>query len=431
MRNALTVLLTAIVCALTATTAFAQQDDLVVSRGNVDPLPIAAPPFSGAGPYGGELAGIVRDNLGRSGLFAPIDPLRYIDQNVNGAALPTFSNWSLIGSQYLVTGVTNQDPDGRLRVDFRLWDINSEQQLLGLQFAAPAENWRRIGHKISDAVYQELTGLPGYFDTRIAFVGESGPRTLRRRELCLMDQDGYNPQCPPITDAQVFTPRFSSTGRQLVYMALRDSGSQLLLLDFETQRQESLGTFEGTVFAPQFSPDASRVAFSMARYGNTDIFIANARAGGYSRLTSDPGIDTSPSYSPDGGQIVFNSDRAGSPQLYIMNTDGSGQRRLSLGGGSYTTPAWSPDGQWIAFTKQNGNTFHIGIMRPDGSGERLLTSSYLDEGPSWAPNSRILMFFREAPGSGARLWTVDLQGREQPAPYFSSGSDPSWSPLLE
>ncbi|MEI7932073.1 MAG: Tol-Pal system beta propeller repeat protein TolB, partial [Alphaproteobacteria bacterium] len=362
----------------------------------------------------------------------------YIDKDVLFATYPAFPNWKLVGSQYLVTGAVSRGASGLLNVDFRLWDVNAGREIsgVGAHFEASEESWRRIGHQISDKVYAQLTGEPGYFDTRIAFVSESGPKTQKRRVLALMDQDGANPQFPagPDATAQVFTPRFSANGVEVVYMALRDSGSQLYLFNLDTNHTESLGRYEGTAFGPRFSPDGSKVAFAVARRGNSDIFVADVRSGGApTQLTSDPNIDASPSFSPDGRQIVFNSDRAGSPQLYIMGADGAGARRLSSGSGRYTTPVWSPDpaDQWIAFTKQTGSTFHIGIMRPDGSDERLLTESYLDEGPSWAPNGRLLIFSRESgPNSEPRLWTVDLTGRIiQPAAFSGPGSDPAWSTM--
>ncbi len=440
MRKILTAAFVVLAAQLAAVGAWSQpQGEVVISRANIAPIVIAAPGFSGAGPHGTELAEIIRNNLGRSGLFSPVDPLRYIDKDVQFSTYPAFPNWKLVGSQYLVTGQVSRGASGLLTVDFRLWDVNAAQEVkgVGAHFEAAEESWRRIGHQISDKIYAQLTGEAGYFDTRIAFVSESGPKTAKRRVLTLMDQDGYNPQFlgGPDATAQIFTPRFSSSGQEVVYMALRDSGSQLYLFNLETSRTETLGRYEGMALGPRFSPDGSKVAFSVARRGNADIFVANVRAGGApTQLTSDPNIDASPSFSPDGRQIVFNSDRAGSPQLYIMGADGAGARRLSSGSGRYTTPVWSPDptDQWIAFTKQTGATFHIGIMRPDGSDERLLTESYLDEGPSWAPNGRLLIFSRESPGSGPRLWTVDLTGRIiQPAAYSGPGSDPGWSPMLK
>lgn len=442
MRTLLTLAVAALAVAFSTGPAAAQRGgDVVISRGNVAPLPIAAPAFSGGGPHGAELAEIIRSNLTRSGLFAGIEPSRYVDQNVDFATFPAFPNWKLVGAQYLVTGQVTRAATGLLSVEFRLWDVNSGQEVkgVGAHFEAPEESWRRIGHQISDKIYSQLTGEGGYFDTRIAFVSESGPKSLRRRVLTLMDQDGYNPQYPilqTVGDAQIFAPRFSSTGQQVVFMALRDSGSQLYLFNLETGRTESLGRFDGQAFGPSFSPDGSKVVFSVSRRGNTDIFLADTRSGASPiPLTRDPGIDTSPSFSPDGKQIVFNSNRSGAARLYIMNADGTGVHALSSGSGRYTTPVWSPDptDPWIAFTKQIDSVFHIGIVRPDGSDERLLTEAYLDEGPTWAPNGQVLMFSREqGPGAGPRLWTVDLTGRiVQPAPFSGTAGDPGWSPLLK
>jgi TolB protein len=400
-----------------------------INQGVAAPLPIAIASFSGQGQHTDDIPAIIRGNLDRSGVFASVDPARFIDRTVDG--IPKFPNWKLVQAQFLVSGQVFAETDGRVRVDFRLWDVNNEQQLLGLQFVASAENWRRVGHKISDAVYQRLTGEPGYFDTRIAFVAESGRKTARRRVLGLMDQDGANPQFLTPGDEMIFSPRFSAHSQDLAYMTLKAEGSQIYLYNLETARRETLGHYPGMVFAPRFSPDGTKVAFSVERGGNSDVYTVNLSSRNSTRITTDPGIDTSPSFSPDGSQIVFNSDRAGSPQLYIMSADGSGQRRLSTGAGRYTGPVWSPRGDFIAFTKQTGSTFHIGIMRPDGSSERILTTSFLDDGPTWAPNGRVLMFFRETSGGDPHLWTVDLNGRTLPAPYTGAASDPAWSPLLD
>jgi TolB protein len=317
-------------------------------------------------------------------------------------------------------------------VDFRIWDVFNEQQILGLQFVSTPENWRRVAHKVADAVYKRLTGEEGYFDTRVVFVAESGTKTARVKRLAIMDQDGANPQYLTNGEYLVMTPRFSTTDQEITYMALRADSARIYLFNLETARQETLGQFPGIVFAPRFSPDGGRVAFSVERGGNTDVYVMDLRSRQSRRITSDPAIDTSPSFSPDGTKIVFNSDRGGSSQIYVMDADGSGARRISFGSGRYTTPVWSPKGDFIAFTKQAGSQFHIGVMRPDGSDERILTTSYLDEGPTWAPNGRVLMFSRETPGGGSRLWSVDISGRNlRAAPYTSAASDPAWSPLLK
>jgi TolB protein len=406
-----------------------------LDEGVVQPIPIAITDFFGANARdqqtAAQVAAVVRSDLERSGLFSPLDRASFIEKIPSFGTVPTFNSWRVIKAEGLVTGQAALLADGQLQVDFRLWDIFSEKQVVGMSFKTTPENWRRLGHLVADAIYERLTGEKGYFDTRIVFISESGPKIKRRYRLSIMDQDGANNSY--LTDGSyiVMTPRFSTTSQEITYMALRPTGSAIYLFNIETARQETIGKFPGMVFAPRFSPDGGRVAFSVERGGNSDIYVMNLTSRSQTKLTSDPGIDTSPSFSPDGTRIVFNSDRGGSPQLYIMGSDGSGARRISRGGGIYTTPVWSPTGDFIAFTKQQGGQFHIGVMRPDGSDERILTTSYLDEGPTWAPNGRVLMFFRESRGGAPRLWTVDITGRIlRPAPYQGSGSDPAWSPLL-
>ena len=400
-----------------------------VNRGDVQPLPIAVPAFGG-GQVGTDIAQVIGANLQRSGLFRPIDPAGFIEQGLTSAAQPNFPDWKQINAQALLTGQVTVEAD-RVRVDFRLWDVFAQQQLLGVQFTGSPESWRKVAHKVSDAVYERLTGEKGYFDTRVVFVAENGGRGKVIKRLAIMDQDGANPSYLTAGDSIVMTPRFSANSQEITYMSLRPDSATIYLFNLESGRRESLGNFKGMVFAPRFSPDGGKVAFSVERGGNSDIYVLNLSNRASTRLTSDPSIDTSASFSPDGGRIVFNSDRSGSPQIYIMGADGSGAKRISYGAGRYTTPVWSPTGEFIAFTKQAGGEFHIGVMRADGSDERLLTSSYLDEGPTWAPNGRVLMFSRETRGGQPKLWSVDVTGRIlQPVPYPGSGSDPAWSPLL-
>ncbi len=398
-----------------------------VDKGATQPVPIALPAFSGDSPAA-EIAKVVASDLKSSGLFRPLDGVRF-PSGVNVEAQPDFAGWKGVGAQGLLVGkVTTRD--GRLMADVRLWDVYAGEGLVGTEFTSTPANWRRVAHKIADAVYEKLTGQKGYFDTRMVFVAESGSKAKPVRRLEIMDQDGANPSYLTDGSALVFTPRFSANSQEITYMALRPSGSTIYLLNIDTGRQEALGHFPGMVFAPRFSQDGRNVAFSVETRGNSDIYVMRLANHAIARLTTDPAIDTSPSFSPDGGRIVFNSDRGGSPQLYVMSGSGGEPQRISFGSGRYTTPVWSPDGKLIAFTKQEGGEFHIGVMRPDGSQERLLTSSRLDEGPTWAPNSRTLLFSRDT-GAGARLWIVDISGRAaQPAPFALSASDPAWSALL-
>jgi len=400
-----------------------------VNQGVVQPLPIALPAFPG--PQGALIAQVVTADLERSGYFRPLNPDSYLQRDLDVGSAPRFPDWTAIGAQGLVNGHATMAPDGRLQVDFRLWDVAAGEQLTALQLTATPDNARRLAHKIADVVYERLTGAKGHFDTRVVFVAETGPKTARVKRLAIMDQDGANPQYLTNGEALVLTPRFSPRSQEVTYMAIQNGRSRLYLLNIETGRQETLGEFPGMVFAPRFSPDGRRVAFSVERNGNSDVYVMDLSSRRSVRLTSDPGIDTSPSFSPDGGRIVFNSDRGGTPRIYLMNADGSGQRPLSLGVGRYSTPVWGPRGDLIAFTRQNGGRFGIGVMRPDGSGEKMLTDSYLDEGPSWSPNGRVILFTRETPGGEARLWSVDVSGRNlRPADFPGGASDPAWSPVL-
>ena len=418
-----------LVCLVTVPTAYAE---IVVNvdQGVTAPVPIAITTFSGPA-IAAQISKVISDDLEHSQLFRPLDPAIFKAGAPDISIAPQFDSWKAIGAQGLLNGEVSVANDGRLRVVFRLWDVYAGDNLVGAELTAAPESWRRLAHKIADAVYQKLTGQPGYFDTKIAFVAESGSRAKPIRRLAIMDQDGANSKI--LTDGAnlVFTPRFSSTSLEISYMALRPTGSTLYLRNTDSGREEALGRFAGMVFAPRFSADGRKVAFSLESAGNTDIYVMDLASHALSRLTTDPAIDTSPSFSPDGSQVVYNSDHGGSPQLYIMNLDGSNSHRISFGAGRYTTPVWSPNGSLIAFTKQQGPIFHIGVMRPDGTDERLLTTSYLDEGPTWAPNSRTIMFSRESRANGAHLWTVDIGGHgEQPSGYPLGASDPAWSPLL-
>jgi TolB protein len=406
-----------------------------ITEGHLNPMPIAVVDFLGqsapAQQVGRDVAGVIRANLERSALFRPIPSNAFIERIQAMEVPPRFADWKIIDAQALVVGQVTPLPDGRVRIEFRLWDVFAEQSLTGFQYATTPDNWRRIAHRISDQIYEQLTGERGYFDTRIVFVSETGPRTRRVKRLMIMDQDGANPFFLTGPDAQVLTPRFSPSTQMITYMSFETGAPRVFLYNLETNRREVLGDFPGMTFAPRFSPDGSSVVFTLDMNGNSEIFGMDLRSRARRRLTNHPAIDTSPSYSPDGAQIVFNSDRGGSPQLYVMNADGANQRRVSFGEGRYSTPVWSPRGDLIAFTRQSGGRFAIGVMRPDGTGERILTESYLDEAPTWSPNGRVIMFFREARGQGPQIWSVDLTGRNlRRIPTQTDASDPAWSPLL-
>ncbi|WP_258045632.1 Tol-Pal system beta propeller repeat protein TolB [Mesorhizobium sp. NBSH29] len=406
--------------------------EIDVNKGNIEPLPIAITDFLAADDIGAKIAGVVAADLKRSGLFAPIDKAAFIEKISNPDVAPRFEDWKVINAQALVTGRVTKEADGRLRAEFRLWDSFAGQQLSGEQFFASKDNWRRVAHIIADAIYERLTGEKGYFDTRIVYVDESGPKNARKKRLAIMDQDGAGQRYLSDGKSIVLTPRFSPSRQEITYMSYEGGQPKVYLLQIETGQREVVGDFPGMTFAPRFSPDGQRVIMSLLRDdGNSNIFAMDLRSRTTTRLTNSSAIDTSPSYSPDGSKVVFTSDRGGRAQIYSMGADGSGQARISFGDGTYSTPVWSPRGDLIAFTKQSGGEFQIGVMRTDGSGERILSSGFQQEGPTWAPNGRVLMFFRDSAG-GPRLHSIDLTGRnEQAIPTQNFASDPAWSPLLE
>jgi TolB protein len=404
-----------------------------INQGNIQPLPIAITDFLSGDSRGADISGVISSDLGNSGLFAPIDKAAFIEKISNPDAAPRFEDWKSINAQALVTGRVTTEADGRLKAEFRLWDTFAGQQLIGQQFYTTPENWRRVAHIIADAIYQRLTGEKGYFDTRVVFVDEHGPKTARIKRLAIMDQDGANLRY--LTNGQdlVLTPRFSPERQEVTYMSFAGGRPRVYLLQLETGQRELVGNFPGMTIAPRFSPDGQKVVMSLLEdNGNANIYTMDLRSRTTTRLTATNAIDTGASYSPDGTQITFESDRGGSQQVYVMNADGSNQHRISFGDGTYGTPVWSPRGDLIAFTKQSGNQFAIGVMKPDGSGERILTTGFHNEGPTWAPNGRVLMFFSSQPGGGDHLFTVDLTGRNlRQVPTPEDASDPAWSSLLE
>ncbi|WFU00946.1 Tol-Pal system beta propeller repeat protein TolB [Rhizobium sp. CB3171] len=414
-----------------ATPAYAVVE-LNINKGNVQPMPIAITDLLSNDGLGAQISGVIAADLQRSGLFAPVNKQAFIEKISNPDATPRFQDWTAINAQALVTGRVTQE-GGRLRAEFRLWDTYGSQQMIGQQFYAQPDNWRRVAHIIADAIYEKITGEKGYFDTRVVFVAESGPKTARKTQLGIMDQDGFNARM--LTDGSdlVLTPRFSPNRQEVTYMSFANQQPRVYLLQLQTGQRELVGNFPGMTFSPRFSPDGQRVIMSLQQEGNANIYTMDLRSRTTTRLTSTAAIDTSPSYSPDGTQIAFESDRGGKQQIYVMNADGSNQHRISFGDGSYSTPVWSPRGDLIAFTKQSGQTFSIGVMKTDGSGERLLTTGFHNEGPTWAPNGRVIMFFREPQGSsGPQLYSIDLTGyNEQKIPTPGFASDPAWSPLLE
>ena len=411
-----------------------------INRGVIEPMPVAITEFAAesgrVGNLASEIGAVIASDLAGSGLFRPISKQAFISAVSSFDAPVAYADWKAINAQALVTGSVNVTTQGRLSVKFRLHDVFSEAQLGdGLQFAGTKDSWRRIAHKVADAIYSRITGETGYFDSRVVFVSEQGPKGARDKRLALMDYDGANAQFLTASGTLVLAPRMSPDGGQVIYTTYETGFPRAALLNLGNMSHRLLAYVPGTMsFAPRFSPEGNLVVFSLERGGNTDLYLLNLRTGARERLTSAPSIETAPSFSPDGKRIVFESDRSGSQQIYMMDARGSDPKRISFGNGRYGTPVWSPRGDLVAFTKQAGGRFHIGVMRVDGSGERLLTASFMDEGPTWSPNGRVIMFTRETRGaSGApALYSVDITGRNlKRVAAPGAASAPAWSPLLE
>ena len=420
------------------TPVWAEPLRIVIDGGVIEPMPFAVPDFiaenGGAGKLARDISRVVAADLAGTGLFRELSSDAYISKVTSFDAPVAYNDWQAINTEALITGAVTASGD-KVVVKFRLYDIVSGQALGdGLQFAGSAKSWRRMAHKVADAVYSRITGEGGYFDSRVVFVAESGPKDARAKRLAVMDYDGANVTYLTDSSSIVLGPRFSPTGDRILFTSYKSGFPRIYVMDAASLKTRALDETPGSMtFAPRFAPDGRTVVFSLEKDGNSDIYAMNMESGRMTQLTNAPSIETAPSFSPDGTQIVFESDRSGSQQVYVMSAGGGEPVRLSNGDGKYGTPVWSPRGDLIAFTKISGGKFHIGVFRTDGSEERLLTTSFLDEGPTWAPNGRVIMFTRESPGAtgSATLWSTDIAGRgTRPVQTESAASDPSWSPLL-
>jgi TolB protein len=407
-------------------------DDLVIAV-PVMPTPQSADtPAGSTEALGRQVAEVVAADLRGSGLFRPVGPAGVRAVPFPEVTAPAYDAWSGAGAAALVQGFVRANPDGQLTVGCYLYDVALQSELTRAGYVVAPRDWRRAAHKCADAIYSRLSGESPFFDSRIAYIAESGPKSARVKRLAIMDSDGANHRFLTNGQSTVLTPRFSPDYKQIVYLSYVEKRPRIYIYDIGTGRQRIVTESGNQTFAPRFSPDGRWILYAMAVGGNTDIYRVSAQGGTPVRLTNSPGIDVGGSYSPDGSKIVFESDRSGSQQLYVMNADGTNPRRISFGGGGYATPEWSPRGDLIAFTRIAGN-FRVGVMSPDGGGERLLTDSWQDEAPSWSPNGRVLQFFRTSQGRSGKssVWQVDLTGRnERRIPTPLDGSDPAWGPIL-
>ncbi|MCL2439696.1 MAG: Tol-Pal system beta propeller repeat protein TolB [Alphaproteobacteria bacterium] len=411
-----------------------------VNAGTFDPVPVAIMDFTATSPERQRIAkqttDIIKSNLTRSGLFRVIPPGAFIEKNLSTLDTPTFADWSAINARVLVIGSVNPSEQGRVAIEFRLWDISIGKQIRGQIFMTEESNARRIGHIISDIIYKELSGDEGYFDTRILYVAETGPKTNRTRRLALMDQDGHNLKYLTNGKYAVSTPTFSPTAQQIAYVTYYTKVPKIFVFDIETGRHELVGDFPGMSFAPRFSPDGKKLIVSIAKDGASNLHELDLRSKQLRQLTRELNINTAPSYSPDQKRIAFISDRSGTPQIYIMSANGGRAERISFGAGRYEDVVWSPRGDYLAFTKIQGGKFSVGVMFDDGTGERIIADGFMIESPSWSPNGRRIIYYEQKPLRGGDdsliIHSVDVTGlNHEIIKTETKASDPAWSPLLK
>jgi TolB protein len=407
--------------------------DVYVHAGaNFKPVTIAVTPF--VGEQGADKIGsVISNDFARSIFLLPVNASSFPETISNPDAPPNMDAWKTVNAQFVLTGRVLRPDSGHVGAQFRLWDVATGEQVAGEQYTSDAANARRVGHMIADAVFSRVTGEKGFFDSRVVFVDESGPKEKRHKRLAIMDMDGANMKTlAGGGDDLVVTPRFSPSAQEVAYMSFGAADPKVTLLNLETGQREAVGNFPGMTFAPRFSPDGAQIIMSLSEGASTNLYTMDLRSRATTRLTDTSAIDTSPTYSPDGSQIAFESDRGGTQQIYVMNAGGGPAKRISFGEGRYSTPVWSPRGDLIAFTRIKGGSFGIGVMKPDGSGERILVEGFHNEGPTFAPNGLYVMFFRDSGGTGGpKIYMTDIFGHGEflvPTPNYAS--DPSWGPLM-
>jgi TolB protein len=415
--------------------ANANTGDVYVQAGaNFKPVTVAVTPFVGE-EGSDKIDSIVSNDFARSIFLLPVNPTSFPETIANPDVRPNIDAWKTIDAQFVLTGRVLRPDSGHVTAQFRLWDASSGEQVAGEQYTTEAANARRVAHMIADSVFSRVTGEKGFFDSRVVFVDETGPKDKRRKRLAVMDIDGANVKTiggAAGGEELVVTPRFSPSAQQVAYMSFGSADPKVTLLNLETGQREAVGNFPGMTFAPRFSPDGQQIVMSLSEGGSSNLYTMDLRTRATTRLTDTSAIDTSPTFSPDGSQIAFESDRGGSQQIYVMSSTGGPAKRISFGEGKYSTPVWSPRGDLIAFTRIKGGSFGIGVMKPDGSGERILVEGFHNEGPTFAPNGLYVMFFRDSGGSGGpKIYMTDVFGHGEflvPTPDYAS--DPSWGPLM-
>lgn len=378
------------------------------------------------GPKGGEISEILRADLDFTGFFIMVDQNAFLETDTEPFSP---ANWSSIGVQAVVKGTTEQS-EGKLIVNIYLYDVADGTALIKRKYWAGQTLIRPLAHSIADDLYRELTGEPGVFRTKTAFIEKSGGSVAGGSpRLTLMDWDGHNIRRPGIGGDALLAPHWSDDASMLLYSASRSRQWGIYVLDFAVMKEKHLFGDRGTNIAGDFFPGGKEFSLSSSKAGTPDIYIYDIAESKLERLTKDGGIEVSPTVSPDGKTIAFVSDRGGTPQIYIMDKVGYNIHRITYSGSYNTSPSWSPRGDLIAFSGRREGKNQIFIVRPDGSDTKMLTSDGNNEEPSFSPDGRFIAFTSDRGGKkGIYMMRADGEAQRRVTPPEVEAYAPRWSP---
>ncbi|MGY1425637.1 Tol-Pal system beta propeller repeat protein TolB [Lysobacter sp. A289] len=416
--------------------AFAQQQglELDIVGGNAAALPIAVVPM----PYQGsatapetDVAAVIAADLNRSGQFRSLPESDLVERPTSGAEV-NYPTWRALNQDYLVVGRVVDGGSGSYRVEYELFDVATQQRLLGFAMTARANAMRDVAHQVADAIYEKILGVPGAFFTRIAYITATGVGPTASFSLMVADSDGYNPQTVVSSPEPLMSPSWSPDGSKLAYVSFESGNSAIYIQDINTGSREVVSKFRGINGAPAFSPDGSRLALTLSRSGNPEIYVMNLGSRALTQLTNHFGIDTEPTWSADGSSLYFTSDRGGAPQIYQVSAGGGSASRVTFQGNYNASATVSMDGSKIAVAQGAGNTYRIAMMDSSLGSARWSTLSpgSLDESPSFAPNGAMIIYAARE-GTRGVLYAVSSDGRVRQRLVLADGNvrEPAWGPF--
>jgi TolB protein len=431
----LVLLLVGFVWLLTISSASAQ-----VLTGSVQGMmqsatPIAVVPYAqpGMAPLPTDVADVIRADLNRCGKFRALAKSDIVELPAKGSDI-NFGTWRLLKQDYITVGHLSDAGNGMVRVDYELWDVNRQQNLLAGYFAAPAGDLRGVAHQIADAIYQKITGVRGAFWTRIAYITQTGLGDNTNYALVVADSDGFNPQVVARSRESLMSPSWSPDGRKIAYVSFESGNSQIYVQDLTTGARELVEAHKkGINGAPAWSPDGSKLAVALSFTGHLQLYVLDVGSRHETQLTHDTAINTEPVWSPDGQSIYFTSDRSGRPQIYQIPAGGGSPQRISFQGSYNSNSSISYDGKELAMVQGNGNVYRIAVMDLGLGGQvHYLSPGPLDFGPSWAPNASMLLYgATEGPRGVLYATSSDGMVRQRLALANGSVSDPSWGPYRQ